>query len=328
MRESRRQPGFSFVLMQNTTRHYRYADRVVAATLDLPELPECPTPAAVAFHVGLGRCDARDEAAPTWQHDFLDPLGAISLTCAREGGSFRLQFPGLVQALATPSGEITLEASSAASTNTIRHVLLDQILPRLLAQQGELVLHGAAITPIDGRAVVLLGDSGMGKSTLSGASAQAGHQVLTDDGLLVRVDSDGVHAVPTYPSLRLWPDSFDQLFAGSDVASAPMAHYSDKQRLDLAATPQPATCPIAAIVVLQPPEDDRIIRTQLSSQAACMALMRNAFQLDLSDHQNVSRLLGMAAETVGCVPTIALSYPRDYARLPEVVEALRMIASQ
>jgi hypothetical protein len=328
MRKSRRQPGFSFVLMQNTTHHYRYADRVVAATLDLPELPECPTPAAVAFHIGMGHCEARGEAAPTWQHDFLDPLGAISLTCSREGDGFRFQFPGLVEALAAATGEITLHASPTASPNTVRHILLDQILPRLLAQQGELVLHGAAIAPVEGRAVVLLGDSGMGKSTLSGASALAGHQVLTDDGLLVRVAPDGVAAIPTYPSLRLWPDSFDTLFAGSDVASAPMAHYSDKQRLDLAATPQPATCPIAAIVVLKPPEGDRIIQTQLSSQAACMALMRNAFQLDLSDHQNVSRLLGIAAKTVGCVPTIALSYPRDFARLPEVVEALRMIASQ
>jgi hypothetical protein len=315
--------------MHNPTRHYRYADRVVATSLALPELPECPGDTSEAFRISLGHSVAWGAAAPAWQHDFLDPQGTVSLACAREGNRFRFEFPGLVEALVTPDGEITLEASPTASPNTVRHILLDQILPRLLAQQGELVLHGAAVAPVEGHAVVLLGDSGMGKSTLSGASALAGHQVLTDDGLLMRVAADGVAAIPTYPSLRLWPDSFETLFAGSDVVSTPMAHYSDKHRLDIAsATPQPAACPIAAIVVLQAPDGDRIRQTRLSSQAACMALMRNAFQLDLSNHRNVSRLLGLAADTVARVPTIALGYPRDYARLPAVVNALRTIASE
>jgi len=334
MRKSRRQPGFSFVLMQNPTHHYRYADRVVAASLalpELPELPECrPATDAVAFRIDIGDCRTRHEVASAWQHDFLDPLGNVSLSCKREGGGYLFHFPGLVDAWALTNGQVTVEASPGASPNTVRHVLLDQILPRLLAQQGELVLHGAAVAPIHGRAVVLLGDSGMGKSTLSGASALAGLQVLTDDGLLVRIDSDGVHAIPTYPSLRLWPDSFATLFAGSDVESTPMAHYSDKHRLTPASTGTSAQagCPIAAIVVLQPPEGDRITQTRLSPQAACMALMRNTFQLNLSDHENVSRLLALAAETVDRIPAIALSYPRDYSRLPAVVDVLRMIASE
>jgi len=323
--------------MPNPTRYYRYADRVVATSLALPELPELPEspefrPAAdsVAFHIDIGNCRTRDEATAAWQHDFLDPQGNVSLSCQREGSSYRFQFPGLVDACALTDGHVTIEASPDASPNTVRHILLDQILPRLLAQQGELILHGAAIAPLDGRAVVLLGDSGMGKSTLSGASALAGYQVLTDDGLLVRVNSDGVHAIPTYPSIRLWPDSFDTLFAGSDVISTPMTHYSDKHRLTPASagTRSHAGCSIAAIVVLQPPEGDRITQTRLSPQAACMALMRNTFQLDLSDHENVSRLLALAAETVDRVPAIALSYPRDYARLPAVVDVLRTIASE
>ena len=56
-----------------------------------------------------------------------------------------------------------------------------------------------------------------------------------------------------------------------------------------------------------------------------MAVLRNSFQLDLSDQANVARLLQQAADLARHVPVFALHYPRDYARLPAVLEYLRTL---
>ena len=50
--------------------------------------------------------------------------------------------------------------------NTIEHLLVDQIWPRILAHRGQLVLHAAGVTSPTG-AILFVGQSGRGKSTLT-----------------------------------------------------------------------------------------------------------------------------------------------------------------
>jgi hypothetical protein len=69
------------------------------------------------------------------------------------------------------------------------------------------VLHAAVAADAAGRAVVLAGDSGSGKSVLLTALVQRGWGLLTDDLAPVTLDDDGVPvAVPTWPEVVLWPD--------------------------------------------------------------------------------------------------------------------------
>jgi hypothetical protein len=49
---------------------------------------------------------------------------------------------------------------------------------------------------------------------------------------MLRPTPEAVRAVPTYPSLRLRPDSVDALFPG-DTALAPLYSYSDKPRFSV-----------------------------------------------------------------------------------------------
>lgn len=67
-------------------------------------------------------------------------------------------------------------------------------LTHLLARHGVHLLHGAA-TVAGGRAVLVLGDTGTGKSTLAFAAHARGWPVLADDAVLVRRAGTAVHAV-------------------------------------------------------------------------------------------------------------------------------------
>lgn len=87
--------------------------------------------------------------------------------------------------------------------DTIRHFLVDDVLPELLAASGALVLHGAAVV-FEGGAVVLLGGSGMGKSTLSALLSRRGFPLLADDCVVIDPIADGYLVQPGSCSVRLW----------------------------------------------------------------------------------------------------------------------------
>lgn len=301
---------------------HRFAERTIASDLSLPELPAADSSRNAAFRITLGdQAVVPTDATPDWQHAYVDPLGETAFRCLRYRDDFYFDFPGIGQARLTPDDRIELWQDPAASIESMRHVLLDQVLPRALAQRGHLVLHGSAVRTPQQQVLVILGDSGMGKSTLASAFACSGADVLSDDGVLLDFSEPRVRAVPGYPGLRLWPDSLGALFAERAGQSTPMSHYNDKRRLS-----QPASAhgrlDVDAILLLQGPRGDRIAIEALTPQAACLALTRNSFQLDLGDHANIERLFAQAARASRAMTVLSLAYPRDYTRLPDVIDCI------
>jgi hypothetical protein len=297
-----------------------YAAHTVASDLPLPELPAAESSRNPDFRVTLSdQAVLPATSLSDWQHGFEDPQGDVAFRCSRHGGDFYFDFPGIAQARLTTGGDIHVWQCPSGSGASTRHVLLDQVLPRAIAQRGHLVLHGSAVRTARQQVLVILGDSGMGKSTLASAFACSGADVLSDDGVLLDFSASRIRAVPGYPGLRLWPDSLGALFAQRAGESTPMSHYNDKRRLS-----QPravaGALDVDAVVLLQAPRDERVAVEPLSPQAACLAMTRNSFQLDLGDHANLERLFAQAAQASRTLPVLALTYPRDYAVLPAVID--------
>ena len=259
-----------------------------------------------------------------WIHHWLDDDDACDLSLARLDDGYLLRFPDLADIVLENSGMLRIAGLEGVSARTLRHLMLDQVLPRALAHRGNLVLHASAVATAHG-AVVFLGLSGRGKSTLACAmAAQSGGGVLADDCIVATQDGSDLLAVPTYPGLRLWPESVASLFPGRKRLRR-VTDYSDKRRIDvdLMGHAADASYPIAAIMVLDRACGDTDIRiTALDSSSACMALVSNSFQLDVSDVQQVYRLLGLAAGAAQRTSVLSLRYPRDYAALPGVVQAI------
>jgi hypothetical protein len=90
-----------------------------------------------------------------------------------------------------------------------QHLLLDHVLPLVLARNGRLVVHGGVISR-DRKGAVLVGATGAGKSTLTAFAWQRGWTVGSDDGAVL-FTTDPPTAEPTYATLRLTPTSADLL---------------------------------------------------------------------------------------------------------------------
>ena len=255
-----------------------------------------------------------------------DGLSAQPVLEARSPDLFLLRFDGLADFEIGTGVPVTISPRPEPGTGqeTLEHLLLDQVLPRVLAHRGAVVLHAGAVQ-VDGFLVAYVGETGRGKSTLTASFDLAGHHALSDDGLVVTCTGDRVLAAPTYPSLRLWPDALEGVFA-SPPQVAPMAHYSTKRRVlrdvGLSSPGDPAS--LKALYVLGEPASDchDVSLDPLSEREAVMAVIGNTFQLDTSDKTRASRLFEQAAQVARHLPAFELHYPREFARLGEVRAAI------
>lgn len=79
-----------------------------------------------------------------------------------------------------------------------------------LLRQGVLPFHAGAVV-VDGEALLLIAESGVGKSTLLASLIKAGVPLLADDFVALRpAAGGGFLAAPAYPQLRLWPETIER----------------------------------------------------------------------------------------------------------------------
>lgn len=221
------------------------------------------------------------------------------------------------------------EVSEATAESGLEHLLYDHVAPRIIASQDRtnqpaIVLHAASIA-MGGGLAVLLGDTGAGKSTLSASLHLAGHRLLGDDAVIVtRADAQFL-GEPVYPSLRLDPETAEALF-GADIATTPMAHYSDKVwvMLDALSTANAGPLPISALFFLAGDTDASEPRAnRLSPAQACIKLIEQSFALDPHDAAQAARRFDQASRLAQAVPAYALSYPHYLSELGRVHTLIR-----
>ncbi len=187
--------------MNSPATHYHTAfGLAIRSCLPLPELLPAPAEAPVDIEVGYGEVPA--ELPGTLKR-------GVRYQSAPE--ALRLQVDGVAVYLVTGGRRVTIAREAAATDDDVRAFLLASVFGALLHQRHDLVLHGSAID-WKGEAVVFLGPSGVGKSTLAAAFRQRGHAVLTDDLCVVRPLGEGrMTAFPGFPQTKLWLDSLKKL---------------------------------------------------------------------------------------------------------------------
>lgn len=328
-----------------TIARWIYAGRILASPPGLTggHLPITHAAERPWASVGLLGPDAPAPEIQARLHTWTESNGTAALELARSGGALLLTVPGEADFVLSPDGRrITIRPlDPLVDEATLSHLLLDQVLPRLLAHEGALVLHAAAVDTGAG-VVLLVGGSGSGKSTLAAALSRSGAAVLSDDAVLLCEEGASLVAVPTYPGLRLHADSLESV-GGGGGPTRPMARYSAKLRVDPPGgrgwkhhdgDPGPARVRrvVAAFLLdapLEAPETGGVAVTRVSPAAACMLFVRDAFQLDVTDRERQARQFALAAAAAEGIPVFALAYSRAYEALSRVcAEVLRVSGAE
>lgn len=263
--------------------------------MHLPELVAHPgRPRFVRHRVSSPRRMSDDESAAFVDDDTPDFL--VTTRDAAPFGSVHFHFPRL----ATFSYQTIAECVSAAiptttPDETVRHLLLDHVLPRLMVKEGRVVLHASVVVK-EGLALAFVGPSGAGKSTLATTLAKRGFTILADDALAIGANEHGPVTFPMYPGVRLYPDDVRAL-VGDDVGES-VAHYTDKLRVDARALGERAfgrsMTPLARLYILERGDDERfapdVFLGPIAQRDALLALLGAAFRCDVKDDKESGRL--------------------------------------
>ena len=305
---------------------YRLFDAAVACDFHLPGVPEVEeSEADICIELG------QDKATVTgydWVHSWLEQDGDLILSCASrqegDGGTrYLLHFPDLADFIIS-GGKVTCHLHPDCGDTTLCHLLMDQVIPRLWAHRGHLVVHASAVKLCDGRVIAFLGESGWGKSTLAAALQARGAQLLSDDSVGLQVDEEGVKLIPSYSGLRLYGDSIDTLgLAGAGWAS--MTRYSEKRRLESVSVDYPTNLPLETLYVIEQPAEDAtsLSINPFTGAELATTLIRHSFLLDVRDTRSATRQLQIAGGAVEGIPQVrTLAYPRDYRQLSTVCDRL------
>lgn len=294
---------------------YRAYGLTFSSDIVFPEL------AAAAGRAALRLELARDIDLRGWQRATprLHDADVAWLTVWRRGGDFRIRFGEGEEFIWSPSAR-RLTANAGIPRATLRHLVLDQLLPLLLGHDRT-VLHASAIGSPRG-AIAFLGPTGVGKSTLAASFGRAGWRVIADDALVVRPRGGAALALPAYRGLRLWRDAARRLGAGGRVG--PVAAGSNKIRVSgrgtIAFSRRPAR--LVRLYLLAPGRRRSVAIEPLSARDALMQLVQHSYVLDALD---AGRLVAHLDRLVReCLPlgVRRLAYPRDLAALPAVRAAV------
>jgi hypothetical protein len=310
------------------SRYYVYG-LTVESDLLLPELPTLPSlisglavPAAI--RVQANKMVSQPHA---WLTTQTLATGEPWLQKATLSGKHLLRFPRLAEFVVSNDGkQIQYHGDNGTPKETLRHLLLDHVLPLTLSLRGIEALHATAVRTPTG-VWAFTGASGVGKSTLAAYLVQSGLQVLCDDCLVFREDHEQLLIVPGYPGVRLWQDALAVLTSlpGTII---PAMHEGQKQRIvfDTTAESFPNTVqPITRIysLVRQPSSEKQLGDAeprieQLSPRDACVELLLQLYRFDSSDRTTIVRQLGFLERLVSHVAVRRLYYPSRLSALPEL----------
>jgi hypothetical protein len=302
-----------------TAGHYRLAGVVIES--DVPLFEDA--------RVAAGAADCRIERLPD---DVvlppLAPAGDGEITVCRSGDTVVLGVPpGARFEISATGDRIRYRLPEGIPEVTLRHLLLDQAVPRALTLRGLLVFHASAVETPWG-AVGFLGASGTGKSTLAAALAREGWPHLSDDSLVLepRPGEPSAIARASYRGIRLWPEGAHRLGSAGD--GAPVAHFNSKRLFGPADVPgvafAPGCAPLARLYALAAPEDsDGTVRVEeLGPREALINLVRHSFRLGLLEPAVIERDLDRLCRAIPTRLCRTLHYPREHARLDEVRRVL------
>jgi len=256
------------------------------------------------------------------------PGGSVWLAIGRTTDGYLFRFRRFANFHWAPGQQqLTCYLRPGVQMKTARHLLLDQVLPILAGDRGDRNgLHGSAVV-IEQGAVVFVGETGRGKSTLAASFGSAGHPVITDDCVVLKADRGNLHAIPTYPSLRLWQDAAETVSGHVAVPSSPVAEYSAKLRIDTRSLRSLSfyreAAPLRCVYVLERLGPRRSVEIErLSQREAFIQLIRFGFRLDPHHSRDLAREMEQVAELSSTIPVRRLRIPWRLELLSDVREAV------
>lgn len=157
-----------------------------------------------------------DSKQPTLVIEVVDNLSFIIKNQINNGlgidseGDIILDIPS-IGCYKITDDKITIKYHKDIDSQTIVNFLVSAAIPYFLAKQGKIILRGCSFTSDNETANLLLGNSGVGKSTVLAALAKKDYKILADQFCVLSLIDDKVYVESAFAYIKLWLQATKQL---------------------------------------------------------------------------------------------------------------------
>lgn len=226
-------------------------------------------------------------------------------------------YAGLGVAIVSDGRDILLDPAPSADPVALRLFLLQQVFCVILIQRGYFVLHCSAAL-VNGNALAFSAASGRGKSTMTAALNQLGHQVMTDDMLAVDFSGNRLMALPGLHQLKLTESARAQV-APTIIAEQTIGDGMAKKLCAIRGEVSETAAPLEAIYLLGAGE--RIEFQRVPPTEAAIALVPLTYGARLMKAIGLAeKHFQMCARLAKDVRIERLLRPRDLSLVPKIAQ--------
>ena len=250
------------------------------------------------------------------------PSGAMQLLKCTPG-TICIYWPKIGAFASHLGRDIIIDPDAGMSEGTIADWVQSSAFAIALHQRGYLILHASAVV-IDGKAVAFAGEVGQGKSTTASAFHASGHEMLTDDLVVIDTSGRGPMVLPGFPHVKLMNQAAAHFGIDSSTLQVLVGDAGKGlRRLETGFCTQPI--PLGAVCFLE--DGESIDLTALPPQQALTNLMRHAFVARmtafLDQTATTEKHFHACTQIVRRARLMALRRPRDLSQLPRLVDSVR-----
>lgn len=218
--------------------------------------------------------------------------------------------------------EITVDPNK--NIDFLRYLIMGVAFAVLLHQRGLLVLHGSAVRS-NKNAIIFLGNSGLGKSSLAFGLNNSGFPLVTDDILPVSFKNDLPIVSPGFPYLKISKDILEVCDCETD--KLPKIHIKSLKR-SKSAIENFSTDPLNLKTVYILSEGEKSEIKSLSSQKALINLVSNSYNFHRFSGGDRLQNLTQCAKIVKNVPVNILRMRRSLNEFQDLIRLVENDLSQ
>ena len=217
--------------------------------------------------------------------------------------------------------ELAFSVLGDVSKELLAVSLLGAPLGIVFYQRGYIVIHGSCVV-YKGKTLLILGQSGAGKSSLALSLVQAGAHLVCDDLIIADVSSGTLSVLTGFP----WVKVYLEVAAVCGVAPgslSPLAPELDKVRCNVVGWPIKEDLPPVAAIYLPCWGDDFSVE-KLSEKLALLEIAQHTYNADPKtwypqETKEVFLNTAFLANTLGCY---RLHRPHDLSTINEIVPVI------
>ena len=241
--------------------------------------------------------------------------GTLAARVGRRGDRLVAEWIGRAHLSVAPDGsDVVFEADPDADPVEIDKLRRGAVRLLLAHLAGAIPLHGSAIA-LDGKAIVFVGASGLGKSTLAASFCDlAGASLLSDDAVIIERRGDTHHVVAVEE--RHWLDA-----ASARALGRPCEVEAEKTPT-VAARCDVRHAPLALVLHLAFVEGEEARLVHVDGLAAVGGLLTQLTRFVVDDPTTAKRDLTSLADLVASTRIARLERPRRFDLLRQTVDVV------